>query len=79
MTMPDHTLHVLDVSAGPQRPHIILYSEGIHPPETSATSYSGAMQDDWQKISRHVVERLISSMRRRCQAVVRVHGGHNRY
>ena len=38
-----------------------------------------ALREEWTNIPRHEIQRLISSMRRRCTAVRDAHGGHTRY
>ena len=50
-----------------------------HPPPQTLPELLAALQNEWQNIPQRVVDRLIASMRRRCQAVIRARGGHNRY
>jgi hypothetical protein len=38
-----------------------------------------ALQDEWNNILQQAIRTLISSMGRRCQAVIDSHGGHTRY
>ena len=38
-----------------------------------------ALNEEWQAIPQFRIQRLIRSMRRRCQSVPNVHGGHTRY
>jgi hypothetical protein len=38
-----------------------------------------ALQDEWNNIPQQAIRTLISSMGRRCQAVIDSRGGHTRY
>ena len=38
-----------------------------------------ALQEEWDKIPQQAIRNLICSMRRRCQAVIRMYGAHTRY
>ena len=38
-----------------------------------------ALQEEWNDLPQAVIGRVITSMRRRCQAVVDSNGGHTRY
>lgn len=38
-----------------------------------------ALVEEWHRIPRHQIQRLITSMRRRCTAVVDANGGHTRF
>ncbi len=38
-----------------------------------------ALQDEWRAVPRAVIRNLIQSVPRRCQSVIRRHGGHTRY
>ena len=40
---------------------------------------SQALQEEWQRFPRYRIRRLVSSMRRRCQACIAARGGHTRY
>lgn len=63
--------HVWDVlgRAVRQRPN---------PPSTIA-ELRIALVEEWHRIPRNQIQRLITSMRRRCTAVVNANGGHTRY
>lgn len=50
-----------------------------NPPPQTLPQLLVALQQEWQNIPQRVVQRLIASMRRRCQAVIAARGGHNRY
>ena len=49
------------------------------PPPQRVTQLLTALQHGRLNITRRVVQRLIASMCRRCQVVIRARGGHNRY
>ena len=38
-----------------------------------------ALQEEWTNMPQIKIQRIISSMRRRCQAVIAAQGGHTRY
>lgn len=38
-----------------------------------------ALEEEWNNIPGHVIQRYVSSMRRRCVAVLNAGGGHTRY
>ena len=38
-----------------------------------------ALQEKWDNITQDQIQRLIRSMRRRCQATLDANGGHTRY
>lgn len=40
---------------------------------------SNALQQEWNRVPQYTIRRLVSSMRRRCQAVIAAQGGHTRY
>jgi transposase len=48
------------------------------PPET-LQELRDALVDEWNNIPQAFIQRLIGSMRRRCEAVVAARGGHTRY
>jgi hypothetical protein len=49
-----------------------------NPPET-LQELSDALVHEWNNIPQSFIQRLIGSMRRRCEAVVAARGGHTRY
>jgi hypothetical protein len=54
------------------------YSPPLKPPET-LQELRDARVPDWNNIPQAFIQRLIGSMRRRCEAVVAARGGHRRY
>ena len=50
----------------------------VAPPET-LDSLAQALQEEWTAIPVDVIQNLIGSMGRRCQAVIDSRGGHTRY
>ncbi|KAK7109069.1 hypothetical protein V1264_013181 [Littorina saxatilis] len=51
----------------------------LRPGPSTAAELRQALISAWCNIPRDVINRLIHSMRRRCQAVINVHGGHTPY
>jgi len=49
-----------------------------NPPDT-LQKLRDALVQEWNNIPQAFIQRLISSMRRRCEAVVAARGGHTRY
>ena len=54
-----------------------VYSR-CHPP-INRQQLAMALQEEWDKITQDQIQRLIRSMRRRCQATLDANGGHTRY
>lgn len=50
-----------------------------NPPPQTLPALLDALQHEWQHIQQRVIDNLIASMGRRCQAVIDARGGHNRY
>ena len=50
-----------------------------NPLPVNAIQLRDALQEEWDNIPQHQVQRLVCSMRRRCQAVLDMQGGHTRY
>ena len=48
------------------------------PPRTRG-QLAQALADEWQRFPQYKIQRLISSMKRRCQACIAARGGHTRY
>ncbi|KAK7097456.1 hypothetical protein V1264_004431 [Littorina saxatilis] len=51
----------------------------LRPGPRTAAELRQALINAWCNIPRDAINRLIHSMRRRCQAVINVHGGHTPY
>ena len=49
-----------------------------HPP-INRQQLAMALQEEWDNITQDQIQRLIRSMRRRCQATLYANGGHTRY
>ena len=49
------------------------------PPLQSLQQLVNALQDEWNNIPQQAIQTLISSMSRRCQAVIDSRGGYTRY
>ena len=50
-----------------------------NPPPQTLQELFQALQNEWQNIPQRTIQRLVSSMRKRCIAVINARGGHNRY
>ena len=50
-----------------------------HPVQPSVQELRQALLEEWDQIPQYKIRRLISSMRRRCQAVIEARGHHTRY
>ena len=48
-------------------------------PSISRQQLAMALQEEWDNITQDQIQRLIRSMRRRCQATLDANGGHTRY
>ena len=87
MTMPDHMLHVLVENfcrpgLKPNGPSTNALDQRVcrrNPPPQTLLQLCTALQHKWRNILHRDVQHLIASMHRRCQAVIRARGGHNRY
>lgn len=53
-------------------------NNGQHTP-TSLAELQQALVREWNGMPQYVIRRLVTSMRRRCQAVIDARGGHTRY